>query len=267
MASIDLSVVILTWNSAKHINACIDSIISDLSEHSISFELFLVDNGSTDGTQAILEGLARNDENPTTAIYLPTNMGTTHPRNLALKKARGRFIAIVDSDVSVIPGCFLPLLARLQENSELGIVAPKLIYPDGRYQKSTDIFPTLFRKLSRLFFLRSIETMEHSPPEGDVEYAISAFWVMRREILQEVGLLDEKIFYAPEDVDYCLRTWEAGYRIRFVPETMAVHDTQELSRSLRVNRMQWCHLKGMAYYFVKHRYIFRRPTFALVSMD
>jgi len=137
-------------------------------------------------------------------------------------------------------------------------VVPGLTYPDGRFQLSTDTFPTVTRKLQRLFALRSLErgTSLGDARRGEVDYAISAFWLFRRTLLDEVGLLDEKIFYSPEDVDFCLRIWLAGYRIVYVPRVAAVHDAQEVSRSLKRWRFMLRHAGGLAYYFAKHRHAF-----------
>jgi len=96
----------------------------------------------------------------------------------------------------------------------------------------------------------------------DVDYAISAFWLFHRSLLDKVGLLDEKIFYAPEDVDFCLRIWKAGLRIVYQPSVSVIHHTQEISRGWKLNSAKINHLKGLVYFFVKHRYLFTPPQFS-----
>jgi GT2 family glycosyltransferase len=90
----------------------------------------------------------------------------------------------------------------------------------------------------------------------EVDYAISAFWLMRREVFEKVGPLDERIFYSPEDVDYCLRVWQAGFGVRYEPAVHAVHDAQEISRGFKMAGFTLRHAKGLAYLFLKHRYAF-----------
>jgi len=196
-------------------------------------------------------------------IYLNENKGTTYSRNIALKKARGKYISVIDSDVKIAKGTIGELIRTLEENEKAGIVAPKLAYPNGNLQKSTDVLPTIFSKLYRYFFLKHIEEAENSQnqPNGlcEVEYAISAMWMLRRELLSKIGLFDEKIFYAPEDVDYCLRVWLSGYKVLYNPRVAVVHHTQEISRQFKLNRMTMHHIKGLLYYFRKHKYIFKRP--------
>jgi len=93
-----------------------------------------------------------------------------------------------------------------------------------------------------------------------VDYAISAVWVIKKEVLKIVGLLDENIFYSPEDVDYCLRLWKAGYKIIYEPRVPVIHHTQEISRGFKLNSAMLNHIKGLIYYFRKHGYFLRRPV-------
>lgn len=258
---VDISVVILTWNSGKYIRTCVESIMVDLLHCSLSFEIYVVDNGSKDNTKEILEDLISNHGDCIKPIYLENNMGTTFSRNVALKKAVGKYICIIDSDAYPEKGCFEQLLLRLTPNPKIGIVVPKLVYPNGHYQKSTDVFPTIFQKIFRLFFLKYMEAKETIPREGPVDYAISAFWLMKRELLKTVGYLDERIFYAPEDVDYCLRVWEAGYSVYYVPDATVIHDAQEISRGIKINGATFNHMRGLLYYFIKHKYLFKRPRY------
>jgi GT2 family glycosyltransferase len=88
---------------------------------------------------------------------------------------------------------------------------------------------------------------------------------MRKSLLDMVGPLDERIFYAPEDTDFCLRVWKAGFRILYVPSVTIVHHTQEISRGLQISRAKLSHMKGLVYYFFKHRYWLRRPRLRSVS--
>ncbi len=166
---LDLSVVILTWNSADHIESCIHAILGDLAASPITFEILVTDNGSQDGTRAILNALAVKHKDVLWPVFLNYNVGTTVSRNVAFRSARGRFIATVDSDAYPLPGCFSTLLDRFTADPKLGMVVPMLAYLDGRYQKSTDILPTIPQKVCRLFFLRWVEA---SPPRltgGNVE--------------------------------------------------------------------------------------------------
>lgn len=258
----DLSFVILTWNSEKYISKCLSSIVISLESSYLSYEVLIVDNGSQDNTINIIE--AQKDIN-IRLIKLDWNTGTTYSRNIAVQRAIGEFICIMDSDVELQPGTIEKLITNLKKNYLLGIAAPKLIYPNGRRQKTTDLFPTIQRKITRYFFLRKIEKTEETDKKSntvhEVDYAISALWVLKKDMINKIGPLDENIIYSPEDADYCLRVWKAGYHILYNPEVFAVHHTQEITRSFKCSKATVEHIKGLFYYFRKHRYYFRAPVF------
>ena len=260
-----ISFVILTWNSADHINNCIESIIYNLGKDEIEYEIIVVDNGSTDSTLDWLKKFSKIYSSFFYFIPMGHNAGTTYSRNVALKRARGEYIAIVDSDIILTSNIFPHLIHFLKNNPIVGLISPKLFYKDGRYQKSTDNFPTFFSKLSRYFFLKSMETSEQTNQVLSepccVDYAISAFWLLPAHVIHKVGLLDENIFYAPEDVDYCLRVWKSGFAVVHYPALTAIHDAREISRGFRLNLAFFSHLKGLFYFFAKHRYLFARPAY------
>ncbi|HOO90785.1 MAG TPA: glycosyltransferase family 2 protein [Syntrophales bacterium] len=259
----DLSFVLLTWNSMRYVENCLNSVIHDVERLTTSFEIHIVDNGSSDGTVSCIESFTKRYPDSIKPIYLDRNTGTTYSRNLALRIVQGKYILVMDSDVEVPSGAIGGLINSLDRHPEAGIVTPRLIYPSGKLQKSTDVFPTVFTKLYRYFFLRQIETQEAARKRKEVvqevDYAISAVWAMRSELLHRVGLLDENFFYAPEDVDYCLRVWKAGCKVLYDPTITCIHHTQEISRGFKFNISTWHHIQGLVYYFRKHGYIFFRP--------
>lgn len=260
----DISFVILTWNSEKYIEECIRTLLLSLGSSKYKYEIFVVDNGSVDNSSGILRKLNAEYPDSLFPIFLDKNVGTTVSRNIALKKATGDYICIMDSDVIVSYGIFQDLIDTLREKPSIGMVVPKIVYPDGNWQKSIDEFPTLTNKIKRFVNLRRIELAEAKEycdeiKSRPVDYAISAFWFFRHNIIDKVGLLDEKIFYSPEDVDFCIRIWKCGYEILYVTNIQVIHHTQELSRGLKLNKTKLSHIKGLIYLFMKHRYFLGRP--------
>jgi GT2 family glycosyltransferase len=253
--AVDISCVLLTWNSAAYVKKCLCSLSRDLCGSGLSHEIIVIDNGSTDGTLEILRDLPI----PLFVIPLSHNTGTTFSRNIGLRMARSQYVAILDSDLEISePDTLLRLRDYLERNPRAGVVAPKLYYPSGNYQKTTDVFPTLWVKIKRYLYLREIEALEgkltdrYSEPR-EVDYAISAFWLLARDLVEEIGYLDENIVYAPEDVDYCLRVWLAGRPVIFLPSVTAVHHAQEISRRSPLSKSMRLHMAGLAYYFRKYR--------------
>jgi GT2 family glycosyltransferase len=255
-----ISAVILSFNSNRTLGRCIDQISSALLEFGLGSEVFVVDNGSTDGSIETIELLVKKHGKLLKPILFDKNTGTTFSRNAALKRATGDYIIVLDSDAYVSNDSLKILVDYLEENPDTGLVTPRLIFEDGRFQLSCDEFPTIVRKIQRFFFLRRIESRSH-PMETlieptDVDYAISACWMIRRNAFERVGLFDEGIFYSPEDVDYCIRMWSAGYKVTYVPSAEVIHDAQELSRGFKLSKFHFSHLKGLFYLFNKHKYIF-----------
>jgi GT2 family glycosyltransferase len=249
-----ISAVVLCFNSARHIDRCLNELSAALDALGSGHEIFVVENGSTDGSVDLLKAWVARRPDLLRPIYSPVNLGTTVSRNRALAQASGDFVLVLDSDAFIGAATLQALRARLQAEPSVGMAVPRLHYGDGRFQLSTDVFPTLPHKLARLLFLRRME-QQHTVPTApvDVDYAISACWMMPKHVVDTVGPLDEQIFYSPEDVDYCARIGLAGYRIVYDPTCSAIHDAQELSRSRKLNGFFSRHLSGLMYFFDKYR--------------
>ncbi len=254
-----ISAIVLTYNSVRYIEKCIDSLLETLPKIGKNSEIFIVDNGSGDGTLDVIESYRSRYPEQIKTILFNENRGTTYSRNAALKQATGEYILILDSDAYVNNVAVESLVKLLKTHPKWGIICPKLTYSSGRFQISVDQFPTLLRKAKRFLFLKGMED-KSSPYDYKlrmpVDYAISAFWLFRRELLDEVGYLDEDIFYSPEDVDFCLRVWESGYQVIYEPSVSIVHDAQEISRGFKLNKFVFSHIFGLLYLFRKHRYGF-----------
>ncbi len=246
--------MILSYNSAKTISKCLSTLVENSPASPDPERIIVVDNGSTDDSCNLIQSFIK-EHSHIELISLDTNYGTTYSRNKALDLVDTETVLILDSDAYMPSAALTIMRERLAIADDVGIVAPRLEYPDGRYQLSTDQFPTAIQKLKRYFFLRAIENCSGSP-SSTVDYAISAAWLLRTKTMRAVGNFDEKIFYSPEDVDYCLRVWKAGYQIVYEPSAVVVHDAQELSRSRIPNKFTFSHGLGLLYYFKKHRYWF-----------
>lgn len=262
----DISVVILTFNSASTITRCLESLHESLEHLRLEYEVLVVDNGSSDGTISSLDRSATLFGHRLSVTQLDANFGTTVSRNMALRKASGKHVVIMDSDAYVGPDAIAYLRSHLINNDDCGMAVPAMTYADGRYQISSDQFPTLWRKCQRFFGLKQLEdgAADSRQVSGPIDYAISAFWMVPRAVIDKVGLLDERIFYSPEDVDYCIRVWRAGFTIHYSDRVTIIHDAQEISRPkglFGINRFTLSHIKGLLYLFIKHRYIWRPLKF------
>ena len=256
-----VSVVILTWNSASSIEACLASLPAGLT---VGHEVIVVDNGSQDRTLAVL----RASFPAVQIMENPHNRGVAPARNQGIRRARGDYVLILDDDTIVHPAALDQLVHLLDARPEVGLCGPKLVDAEGRLCLSCRLFPTLPDKLGRRFpsvltrkAARQIELAELADWAHDtlraVDYVIGACQLIRRRALDEVGLLDERIFYGPEDIDLCVRMHQAGWQVVYQPAAVVTHAEQRIARSA-FSRLGWKHLCGLAYYFWKHRYIVSR---------
>jgi GT2 family glycosyltransferase len=252
------SVVILSFNSQRTINRCLDTLVSTLNSYDEQSEIIVVENGSSDSSLEMLKIKVAEYPDVIKPIFFPQNTGTTLSRNAALEVSTGRYVLVLDSDAYIEKEALDTLVEYLNANPKVGMVAPKLFYDDGRFQKSVDVFPTLKRKAERFFALNKMQANENHEEykSTDVDYAISACWLLKRDAVDAVGGFDENIFYSPEDVDYCMQVWQAGYQIHYVPTANVIHDAQELSRGFKISKFHFSHLGGLFYLFKKYGYFF-----------
>jgi len=254
----DYAVVVLTWNSRRHLEGCLGSLPAAADR---SLQLVVVDNGSTDGTAAAVLELASHAE----VIRNETNRGVAAGRNQGLAAVRAPYAVLLDVDTVVEPGALGRLLDHLDAEPEVGLCGPRLVLPDGSTQPSCQLFPTMRDKLVRQLprrvgagFLREIELGDWDHVgRRDVDYVVGACQAVRMSALREVGWLDERIFYGPEDIDLCLRMQLLGHRVSYLGDAVVHHECQQVTRH-RLDRLAWRHLAGLLHYFRTHGYFWSR---------
>ena len=261
-ADLCLSAVILTWNSAAHVGRTFAALVRELD--GLTAEIIVVDNGSADASLQII----RDHAPQVRVIQNSSNVGVARARNQGIAASRGRHLLLLDSDAEMAPGSLREMLRFLEASPGVGIVGPMLTYPDGTLQFSCRRFPTLQGKILRqlprrvrraIAFVSNEEMYDIDRAVAQpVDYVIGACQVFRREVIRDIGPLDERMFYGPEDVDFCLRAWQAGWAVFYLPSSVAVHHEQRITRR-RPGMLTLRHGKALAYYFWKHRYLWHRP--------
>lgn len=270
-----LSFVIITYNDAGRLPKAISSAAVAATASGWDYEVLLVDNGSQDDTSQVLNAYKPVLGDKLKVFRLKQNAGTTVSRNLALKAALGDLVCVLDSDAEILSGDLRPLANLLYQMPEVGIVGPRIILPDGHVYDSAKLLPTLADKLLKLpgVFLRRATVNHDWYPAFPfkritcVHTAISCCWFFRRDLYDRLGPLDERIFYAPEDVDYCLRAWQAGRAVVYYPHLSVLHHTRQTSHRRPFSRTALSHLKGLLYYLHKHGYCFSREAAAAHWID
>lgn len=250
-----LSIVIITWNSLAHLKNCLESVFKTVK--GIDYELIVVDNNSKDGTPEYLKQFSQ-----ITVVANNENKGVAGGRNQGIKLARGKYILILDVDAELTEGAAKELVNFLDKNKKAALAGPKLTFTDGTLQYTCRKFPNVLTKILRrvplsdkLLADEQMRAWDHNSVK-DVDYVIGACQVIRREAIDDVGLLDESIFYGPEDVDFCLRLWRAGWEVYYNPEAKVIHHEQRITKKNFFSKMTFLHIKGLVYYFWKHKYLF-----------
>lgn len=252
------AVVLLTWNSERHLEACLRSLDGAVDR---TLQLVVVDNGSTDATREKLRTLAPHVE----LICNDENRGVAPARNQGLARVRAPYGVLLDVDTIVEPGALGQLFRHLDAEPDVALTGARLMLPDGSVQPSCQRFPTLRDKLVRQLpravgaeLLRDVEMWDWDHADTrDVDYVVGACQAIRMSALREVGGLDDAIFYGPEDVDLCLRLRLLGYRVTYVGEASIRHECQRVTRH-RLDALAWRHLAGLLHYYRKHGYLWSR---------
>lgn len=230
----EISLIILTWNSEKYIKKCMESVLNELNDFNKLYEIFVIDGGSQDLTLKILDELSSKNHN-IRVIKLEKNFGTTISRNIGIRKSIGKYIFILDSDTEIKAGTVKILIDTINKGDKIGIVAPRLFHPDGSIQASCKRFPTIKTKIYKympFYATRNIaekdELYDKIYEKGnkqitEVDYCISAAWMVNREAIDDIGFFDESYFMYEEDVDFCFRTIKKGFNILYVPKAHVWH--------------------------------------------
>ncbi len=235
---VDVSIVLVSFNTCAVLRECLEHVLRE--SHGFNVEVLVVDNGSRDGSPEMIEAefpevrLIRSD----------VNLGFGAANNLALEQARGRYLVLINSDAFLQPGSLQAAIEHMDANPKCGLGGARLVGRDGSWQPSARMFPSVLHDLivwtglasrfpkSRLFG-RFDRTWADPGDPAIVDWVPGAFAIIRREVLEAVGLFDPAFFLYYEEVDLCRRIQDAGYVMWYWPDVVVVHIGGESSRQLK----------------------------------
>lgn len=251
----DISIILLNYKQKGLVKQCIKGILA--SQPQISYELLVVDNNSqdgclemvdqmltptvlVDGPQAPLPLDQQRPLPPFKTIQLESNTGFSFAHNRAIERATGKYMLVMNPDIAVVPGALEHMVAYMETHPDVGIVGPRLINPDGSVQQSCRRFPSWRIPFYRRSLLGSlpaakIELAEYLMADWDhnqtrsVEWIFGACLLIRRSVMDKIGMFDERFFLYFEDLDLCRRCWESGNQVIYLTEVEMVHYHQRLS--------------------------------------
>jgi hypothetical protein len=220
---LDLSIVIVNWNTRELLLDCLASVYATVRE--VSFEVFLVDNASTDGSVAAV----RAQYPQVKIIQNEKNFGFAVANNKALRIMQGKYALLLNTDTVLTEGALATLLRYMENNAEVGMACGQLLNADGSKQNSIANFPSLLGLLCNETVLRLLwpqrfpsKRQEYRASIG-VESCIGACLMVRKAAMEAVGLLDERYFFFLEETDWAFAMHKSGWKSCFVPEARIYH--------------------------------------------
>lgn len=275
--SVDLSIIILSYKSKDHLSVLLPSVFNS---RGVSFtvssrailnasegesrdpstrmlrpgmthaEVIIVDNDSQDGT---LEFLKSKDYPLKTIANI--NNGFAAGNNIGIKQSTGKYVLLLNPDTKLEPDTLQLMVEFMEKNQNVGISGCKLIKGNGKLDLACRRrFPNPWNSFSRLFLKDNTNynyTNISEDESMEVDSVVGAFLLIRRSVMDTVGLLDETFFMYGEDIDWCYRCKEAGYKVWYYPKALAHHYKGESSKKIPFKALKWFH-DSMWIFYKKH---------------
>ncbi|MGD2105463.1 MAG: glycosyltransferase family 2 protein [Anaerolineae bacterium] len=253
----DLSIVIVSWNVRSHLCRCLESILGaerrQNSNARLEIQVIVVDNGSEDGSAMMV----REGFPDVQLVANHDNRGFPAANNQGMALADGRYILFLNPDTEVVGDALSELVTFADEHGDVGMLGPQLVNPDGTVQSSRRRFPTLATAFLESTWLqpavvdapsRGLASILTKPLQRvlrryylsdrrddiaqDVDWITGAAMMARREAIDDAGLMDEGFFMYSEELDWCRRFREAGWRVVYFPSARIVHHVGKSSEQV-----------------------------------
>lgn len=264
------SIIIVNYNSKNVLLNCLSSIKSHCEI--LNPEVLVIDNDSAETISELESSFPQF-----TFIFNEKNIGYAAANNIGILKASGKFILLLNPDTIVNKDSFQPMIKFLEENKNVGIVGCKIFNADGDIERSTHSFPSLLKEfvhanefiknivgyeswisgfLKKIFKSKSLESYWDHNSIKEVDHVTGACMMVKREVIDKVGLLDEAFFLYNEEVEWSLRFKNAGYKSVFLPDSNIMHlfghSTKQRVQKQTINHLLVERYRGMFYFFQKH---------------
>ncbi|MCP5508731.1 MAG: glycosyltransferase family 2 protein [Chlamydiales bacterium] len=225
---ITISVIIVSYNTCDMTRRCLEDLYDKAK--GVAMEVIVVDNGSADGTVTMIE-----EEFPNVLLLtMDVNLGFSAANNIGFSYAKGRYCVLLNTDAFFHAGALQRAIQRMDDDHRIALAGGRLVGPDGEWQPSARMFPSLlndFLHLSGLaarypqsrFFGRADRTWASPEDSAEVDWVPGAFSIIRKGALEAVGLFDERFFLYYEEVDLCRRMRAAGYGVWYFGDVVVTH--------------------------------------------
>lgn len=225
--TLDLSIIIVSWNVADLLRGCLFSI--DENRGDLDLEVIVVDSASSDNSVAMMQ----NEFPWVTLLACGENVGFPRGNNLGLEQANGRYLLLLNPDTVVLDDALSKMMAYMQQNPEVGVLGCQLLNKDGTVQSSKRRFPTMTTAFFESTWLETVAPSgvlasyyaQDLPDNSvnDVDWVMGACMLAPRQVVEEVGGMDEAYFMYSEELDWCRRIKDSGWRVVYYPEAQIIH--------------------------------------------
>jgi hypothetical protein len=255
----DLSIIILSYKSKSHLAVLLPSIFGSKTKY--FYEVIVVDNDSQDGTVEWIKENQHVDKNrgrgfnDDLVLIENQNNGFSKGNNLGITKSNGRYILLLNPDTKLESDALEIMLDFMEQHQEVGISGCKLIKADGKLDLACRRrFPNPANSFKRLFLGDNTNYNYSDVDENqsmEVDSVVGAFMLVRRSLIDKVGLLDENFFMYGEDLDYCWRCKAAGFKVWYYPKAVCHHYKGQSSAKTPFKSLKVFH-ESMWIFYQKH---------------
>jgi len=234
---LEFSIIIVSYNTKDILKKCLISIFQEKLVKNGGSEVIVIDNASIDQSASVVK-----KEFPKVKLIInEKNLGFAKAVNQGIRAARGRNILLLNSDTIVQEGTLEKLL-RFEDETRPSIIGLKMLNTDKTAQGSVFNFPTIKRAIEEFWFGRKGAFSKFVPSENvsiEVEAISGGAMLIPREIIEKIGLFDERYFMYFEDLDYCRRARKAGFKIYYLPSAKVIHEHGASGKHLATKKDQW----------------------------
>lgn len=239
-----ISVIIINWNGKKHLSYCLSSLERI---NYPNFEVIVVDNASIDGS---VEYIKKNFSQ-VKVIQNKKNLGFAEANNIGFKKAKGEYILLLNNDTKVTPNFLTELVRVMESDKKIGAVQPKIIFMDSKRLQAGGSFLTKTGFLYHFGCQKNPDDKKYNQPL-EIFSTSGSCLLIRRKVIEKVGLFDPDFFCYFEETDFCWRVWLAGYKILYLPTAMIYHKGSQTARRLKLSFVEFHSFKNRICSLIKN---------------
>lgn len=262
MSKIDCSIIVLSYNTLQITNECLTRVkraVEFAKKHGFTIEVIVIDNASSDGS---LEMLKKRHQ-LATIIASKENTGFSGGNNMGMKKSRGKYILLLNSDAYVKEDTLVQALNYFKDHVNCDVLGCQLRFANGNFQPSAGFLPTPINTILwisgiALLSIVSQFTKPIHPRDSSffikakmVEWVMGAFLMLKREVYEKTGGFDESIFMYGEEVEWCKRIKDTGFNTWYVPQFWITH-LDKASSKFMLKKPLLNEIKGIVRYFKQH---------------